>query len=134
MSNAPSEPNPFAPSSSLPGVSSEAFGLPADKLKKVEAVIKDAGQFWLAILICFLCTGIGLLLIGPWYLIRLLQWNSLAKEFPVLTQPNSPLGSLPMRFQSSRWKLIAGLIFAMAILLLLVMYVVLVVSLSAGTP
>ncbi|KLU04964.1 putative signal peptide protein [Rhodopirellula islandica] len=88
-------------------------GLPPDVVKKVEAIIKDARQFWLAIVLCFFCSGIGLVIIFPWYLFRLFQWRSLAQQHPFLTEPNAPTGSLPKRFQSAKLKLILGIVFGL---------------------
>jgi hypothetical protein len=79
-------------------------------LKKIEAVIKDAGQFWLAIIACILCTWVGAIIIGPWYLARLFQWNAIAKAQPMLLAPNVPRGSVAQRFQASRIKLIIGMV------------------------
>ena len=87
-------------------------------LRKIEAIIKDAGQFWLAILMCILCTGLGSIINGPWYLVRLIQWNSIAQAQPMLLDPNVPRGSIEQRFQSAKTKLIIGMGFGAVILLL----------------
>ena len=110
--------NPYA----SPAETSGPVGpnLPAEIVPKVEAIIKDAGQFWLAILLCFLCTGIGMLIVGPWYLVRLFQWSSIGKRYPQLMAMDVPPGSLEQRFQSSQWKLIVGLVFGVLIALLMV--------------
>jgi hypothetical protein len=78
--------------------------------KKINAIIKDAGQFWLALVLCIFCGLIGMLLLGPWYLVRLLQWNAMSNAYPQLLDPNTPQGSLPRRFQAAKWKLIVGLV------------------------
>ncbi len=65
------------------------------------------------------CTLIGLLLIGPWYMTRLLQWNAMARTYPWLLNPNLPAGGLAQRFQSSKWKLIAGLVGGLLLALIL---------------
>ena len=99
--------------------------------KKIEAVIKDANQFWLAILMCIFCSALGAVIIGPWYLVRLLQWNSIARAQPMLLDPNVPRGSLQQRFQSAKWKLIVGISFGAFIFLLTVLYVAMLAA-SAG--
>ncbi len=90
-------------------------------LKKIEAIIKDAGQFWLAILLCIVCTGVGTIIIGPWYLVRLMQWNSMAQAHPMLLAPNVPHGSLEQRFRSAKIKLIIGMSFGAVIFLLVIL-------------
>ena len=96
--------------------------------KKIEAIIKDAGQFWLAIILCVFCSGLGALIIGPWYFVRLLQWNSIARSQPLLLDPNVPRGSVAQRFQSAKIKLIIGIGFGALIFLLFVLYVVLLIA------
>ncbi|MDP1562198.1 MAG: hypothetical protein Q8M16_12535 [Pirellulaceae bacterium] len=66
---------------------------PADR-KKLDVVIKDAGQFWIAIVLCILCSAIGSIIIPFWYLARLIQWNGLAKKYPALTVNGAPEGSI----------------------------------------
>jgi hypothetical protein len=120
-------PNPYA----APQVDAT---LPAEAnpdLKRIEAVIKDAGQFWLAIVMCIFCSGLGAIIIGPWYLVRLLQWNSIATAQPMLLDPNVPRGSLAQRFQSARWKLIVGISFGVLMLVLTAIYVIVLVSMSS---
>ena len=93
-------------------------------IKKAEAIIKDAGQVLLAVLIGFLCTGLAAFVIGPFYLYRLFGWNKLAQQCPALLSPGSPPGSLEQRFQAAKGKLIGGVIVG-GILLTLVMAVIL---------
>jgi len=78
-------------------------------MKKIEAIIKDARMVAIAVLLCLLCSGCGFIIIGPWYLVRLLQWNTWATNCPALLDPNAEYGSLPQRFQSSKSRLIIGL-------------------------
>lgn len=92
---------------------------PKDKAK-LDAVVKDAGQFWLACILCILCSVIGAILIPIWYTIRLLQWNKLAKKYPKLMTGNPRKGSLQAKFQSSQWKLIVGLVLGCVIFCLVV--------------
>jgi len=86
---------------------------------KLIAIIKDANQFWIAILLCFVCTGVGMLIIGPWYLVRLFQWHRLAASDPNLLQANMPPGSLAQQFQVARVKLWIGLVVGAFFMLLL---------------
>ena len=111
------QPNPYA---SPESASSTASGLSIDpaSLKKIEAIIKDAGQFWLAILMCIVCSALGSIIIGPWYLVRFLQWNSMSHAQPMLLEPNAPRGSLAQRFQSAKIRLIVGMSFGALIFLL----------------
>ncbi|MFK8110921.1 MAG: MJ0042-type zinc finger domain-containing protein [Rubripirellula sp.] len=104
-------PNPYQPSAAPLGFPQEpnGVGIPSEDAVKIEAVIKDAGQIVIAVLLCLLCSGFGFLIIGPWYLVRLLQWNKWAAKYPALTTPNAPKSSLSQRFQSSRTRLIIGL-------------------------
>ncbi len=85
--------------------------------KRLEAVIKDANQFWLAILLVFVCTCLGSIIIGPWYFVRFLQWQKLAEKYPGLLNVPVPLGSLADRFQRAKLKLLAGAISGLLILL-----------------
>ena len=56
------------------------------------------------------CTLIGLFVIIPWYGIRLLQWNRLASEYPILVDPAAPAGSLSDKFRRTKKKLIMGMV------------------------
>ena len=91
---------------------------------RVEAIIKDAGQFWLAILMCIFCTGLGAIIIGPWYFVRLLQWHAIARAQPMLVDPHVPHGSLAQRFQAARTRLIIGMSFGGVVLLLLLVLII----------
>ncbi len=111
--------NPYAPSST-------AFHSPTLEFepavqKKIEAVIKDANQFLLAILLCFLCSAVGMVLIGVWYLVRFLQWNALAKAYPKLMDPAAAPRSIAKRFQSAQWKLIVGMSFGFTLLIIFIL-------------
>jgi hypothetical protein len=97
-------------------------------VEKVEAIIKDAGQFWLAILMCIFCSGLGSIIIGPWYLVRLLQWNSLATSQPMLVDPHVSRGSIAHRFQSAKIKLIIGICFGAVTLVLTVLVVAVLIA------
>ena len=106
------DPNPFAPPVTVSDIDrTRVLGnIDPATLKKVKAVVKDANQFWLAILLCVLCGGgMGMLIIGPWYLVRLIQWGSLAQQQPMLMDRDVPRGSLAQRFQSAKIRLIIGL-------------------------
>jgi len=117
------QPNPYAPPETDPMAQAVPMQGPVDQavVKKIEAIVKDADQFWMAILLCFLCTGLGMIIIGPWYFVRLLQWNSMARAQPLLLDPNVPYGSLAKRFQSARTKLIIGMSFGAVIMLLAIL-------------
>jgi hypothetical protein len=115
---ATNEPNPYA----APQVEIPPAWAANPEQKKIEAVIKDANQFWLAIVLCIFCSGIGAILIGPWYFFRLLQWGSIARAQPALLDPNVPRGSLEQRFQSARWKLIVGICVGAFMFLLTCLY------------
>jgi hypothetical protein len=115
------KPNPYAAPQAPPSAAPETAVDPAS-LKRIEAIIKDAGQFWLAILMCFFCTGLGAVIIGPWYLVRLVQWNAIARGQPMLLDPNVPRGSLARRFQSAKTKLIIGIAFGAVTLLLAIVF------------
>lgn len=117
------QPNPYAAPETDSTAASQGNFDPTS-LKMIEAIIKDAGQFWLAIIMCIVCTGLGALIIGPWYLIRLIQWNSIARAQPMLLAPNVLRGSLEQRFQSAKIKLIIGISFGAVILLLLILLLV----------
>ena len=123
--------NPYAPTGEVGAPPhSETLGIDPATAKKAEAIIKDAGQFWLAILLCFICSGFGPLIIGPWYIVRWVQWSSLAKRFPQLKDPNAPPASLQKRFQGAQWKLIVGIVSG-AILFVLSMLLITMMSIAA---
>ena len=118
-----SEENPYAAPSVNPlgdhVVENSRIRLDRVDLVKAEAIIKDASQFWLAIILCFLCTAIGCIIVPIWYAFRLLQWNRIAKKYPDLMAADVPAKSFQAKFQSSQWKLITGLVFGCLILALI---------------
>ena len=126
------QPNPYAAPATDSTAASHGNVDPAS-LKKIEAIIKDAGQFWLAIIICIVCSGVGSIIIGPWYLVRLIQWNSMAQAQPRLLERNVPRGSLAQRFQSAKIKLIIGMSFGAVILLLVILSVILLFVISVNS-
>lgn len=85
---------------------------------KVDAVIKDAGQYWLAILCCFVCTGVGFVVIGPWYYLRLRQWHALADKHVVLMTIDPTPGSVADRFQRAKGQIKIGLGFGAGLFIL----------------
>ena len=115
-------PNPYQPTEASGTVPTAAQIDPAT-IVKMEAIIKDAGQFWLAILICMLCTCLGSLIIAPWYLARLRQWNTIAEQYPVLLDKGAPAGSLAQRFQAAKGKLITGITFGLLVIGVLLLIV-----------
>ncbi len=90
-------------------------------LKKVQAIIKDANQFWLAMLLCLFC-GVAPIIIGPWYLVRLVQWSSVARTQPMLLAAHAPPGSLARQFRSAKTKLMIGVCFGAVMFLLVLLY------------
>lgn len=133
------QPNPYA--APVTGdATGPAIGAPSNidppSLKKIEAIIKDAGQFWLAIIMCIVCSALGSIIIGPWYLVRFLQWRTIAREQPMLLDPNVPRGSVAQRFQSAKIKLIIGMSFGALIFMLvgLLFIVSFAGALAANSP
>lgn len=128
------EVNPYAaPGADQPATQNELED-PAT-LAKIEAIIKDASQFWLAILLCIFCSALGAVLIGPWYLVRLLQWNAIAQSYPQLLDPYAPPGSLPQRFQSARKRLFVGIGFGVVAVLFGTMIILaLLLTTAASAP
>jgi len=115
--------NPYASPQPDAGYASPEIAEKAT-MAKIEAIIKDAGQFWLAILLCIFCSALGSLIIGPWYFVRLLQWNSIARAQPMLLEPTVPKGSIAQRFQTARIRLIIGIGFGVLMVILVLLYVV----------
>lgn len=115
-----SEENPYAAPSASPksDVLDEDYRirLEARDHQKAEAIIKDAGQFWLAIIICIACSILGAIIIPIWYTVRLIQWNGLAKKYPALLASDVPAKSMQARFKSSQWKLITGVVAGLIIM------------------
>jgi hypothetical protein len=127
--------NPYAPTPTPIGTE-YAVPMDAATLKQFDAIVKDANQFWIAILLCLLCSGIGSVLIGVWYLSRLVQWNSMSKAYPLLMVENPPPGSMAARFQAAKAKLIIGLVVGIVLLFLILAYLALLyfVGLATQTP
>ena len=109
-----SEQNPYAPPSVIAPVDplgdESSIKLDDSDQKRVNAIIQDAGQFWMATILCIVCVVIGLPLMAAWYAMRLWQWNRLAEKYPKLLASNAPRKSIQAKFQAARWKMIAGLI------------------------
>lgn len=103
---------------------------PPEVIAKAEAIIKDASQFWLAIVVCLFCSAIGFLIIGPWFLFRLLQHNSLGRKHPNLIVPNSIAGSLEQRFQKAKTGLMIGVGVSVVTLLVMVAGILAMIFLS----
>jgi hypothetical protein len=117
------ESNPYSSPITDPAVDPRGgpqIALDAATLKKVEAIIKDAGQYWLAILICLVCSALGSIIIGPWYLARLLQWQQIARQQPQLLTPGAPRGTLEQRFQTAKRHLMIGIGFGGLVLLVMI--------------
>ena len=107
--------NPYAPT--ISSAVANTSGVDPVLLAKVNAIIKDAGQFWIAMVLCLLCSALGSLVIGIWYAVRLMQWNAIAKSHPLLMDPNAAPGSVAAKFQGAKIKLIIGMVFGIVILL-----------------
>ena len=131
MSNDPT--NPYASTSMPTESNSIPAGVDPALLAKINAIVKDAGQFWLAMILCLCCSALGSVIIGIWYAVRLMQWNAIANSQSWLMVPNAPSGSLQAKFQGARTKLIIGMVFGFVILFLLFAYVCLL-SLGATAP
>ena len=99
---------------------------PLDRTK-IDAIIKDASQFWLAIVICIFCSALGSLIVPIWYFVRLQQWNQLAKKYPSLAHPRSQ-ATPPNAFRSAKWQLTTGIVAGIVVLCLYILaFAVLVV-------
>jgi uncharacterized integral membrane protein len=92
-------------------------------LRRIQAVTKDAGQVWLAILMGFVCTALTWVLICPWFAYRLHSWNRLSREYPQLLAPGAAPGSIEAKFQRARVELITGLVVGVVMLLLFVVLI-----------
>ena len=105
--------DPYAPTNPTEqfSFSETELGIPKADLKRAKAVVKDADQFWLAILLCFLCVALAPFLIGPWYLSRRLAWQSLGTKYPVLMDSSAPPNTFPGRFQRANTKLFIAFAF-----------------------
>ena len=122
-----SEENPYAsPPVNAPVDPLEEFRIRLDGPDhvKAEAIIKDAGQFWVAIILCVLCSLIGPIIVPIWYTVRLVQWNRLSNKYPDLMVAHVSRGTFQAKFQSAQWKLITGLVFGYLMLGLLTLYFV----------
>ena len=117
------ETNPYASPIQVGTVSDpeHELGIEASDLKKLWAITKDADQFWLALILCFLCSAFGALFVPAWYGVRLMQWNKFKTKYPVLLEP--PRTQIQMKFVSARTKLIAGFSVGSLFLLILAFFV-----------
>ena len=129
MSDGPT--NPYAPIST-PFATDMPVPMDNPTRAKLDAIIKDANQFWIAILLCIFCSGFGSLIIGIWYWVRLVQWNAMARTHPLLMAENSPPDSLAGKFQRAKVKLIVGLAIGAVMLLLLFAYIALLFIATAN--
>ena len=128
-----SKPNPYQAPHAVPALplgTGADVALPEKDLKKANAIIKDAGQFWLAGILCIFCALIGAVIVPIWYSIRLFQWHGLRKRFPALMNIDAAPGSLSKKFQSAQWKLIVGLAIGCVIFLLVLAMLVLPLLIS----
>jgi hypothetical protein len=130
VSNSPN--NPYAPTA-LP-TDNDSSQIDPVLLAKINAIIKDAGQFWIAILLCILCSALGSVIIGIWYAVRLMQWNAIANSQPLIMAPNPAPGSIAAKFQGAKVKLIVGVVFGVCIFALMIAYVVFMVLVIPTLP
>ena len=114
------EQNPYAAPASARNSESpdEQFRIRLDGRDHVRAIaiITEANQFWVAMLLSTFCVVFGSIIILIWYGVRLLQWSRLAKKYPELLATNPPPKSMQARFQASRWKLTIGIVFGLIII------------------
>jgi len=82
-----------------------ALAMTPEDVKKARNVIREADQFWVAILLMFVCSIGAIFLLVPWYWVRFAQWNGLANKYPQLLASNAPIGSLPDKFLKAKLKL-----------------------------
>ncbi len=87
----------------------EPLGLPEERQQQLEAVIKEAGQVWLVVMLSFCCGPLSILLVAPWYGIRLQQWIGLATDFPELNDATNRHWQA-VQFRSAKIKLLVGLV------------------------
>ncbi|MCA9105792.1 MAG: hypothetical protein KDA83_10225 [Planctomycetales bacterium] len=84
--------------------------------KTIEAIIKDANQLVVVLVMCLCLTMLGTLVVMPWYSFRLWQWYSLAGRHPSLMVYRPPLGSFADQFQRAKANLWSGLFIGFAFL------------------
>lgn len=77
-------------------------------LKKIEVIIYDANHTVLAIGLCITWLGLGGILVGLWYLVRLRQWNAIARAYPALLESEAPWDDFSLRFTAAKKKLVLG--------------------------
>jgi hypothetical protein len=132
----PYQPPVFADGGMQTTNSSEVdFPISPEDLKKAKAVIKEGDQFWVAILAMIFCSALGILLLGPWYFVRYLQWKSLAAKYPQLIASNSVRGSLPDKFLKAKLKLQICMGIGVVLLLLILLFALsLGVFMTIGVP
>ena len=104
------EKNPYAsPVSAVPVRDTVQDELDLQDWKKARAIIKDAGSFWLGIILCFICCAVGVVL-SLHYFLRYQQWRSLASKYPVLVSNDGAASSFKAKFKSAQWKLLTGMV------------------------
>jgi hypothetical protein len=87
-----------------------------------------------AIIMCIVCSGVGALIIGPWYLVRLMQWNSLARKYPALLERAVARHRIEARFQSAKIKMLIGIGFGVVIFLMVLFVFILPIALAEFRP
>jgi hypothetical protein len=90
--------------------------------RRAKAVVQDADNVYLAILLATCICGIAWLFMFPWFGFRLLQWYQLNSQFEELRHPNafSPHAEFTSRFPDAKLKLWIGTIVGGGFFLLLI--------------
>ena len=73
------------------------------------AIIVDARGFWIVFLLSIPCFAFGPLM-ALVFVMRLVQWNQLAKKYPQLLDSDVTRKSFEAKFKAARWKLITGVV------------------------
>lgn len=90
----------------------EQFDLTESGVRRAQAVVSDARGVFFVLFLASCAFGIGWLIMLPWYIYRLRQWQMLNREFFELRQPNSfsRNAKLASDFQDARLRLIFGIV------------------------
>lgn len=101
--------NPYAAPAVVEAQLVNGLQVPEKDKEKIAAIIKDANQFWLALILCLLCSIVGAMIVPIWYFSRFQQWNKMSSKYPALNNPDASPKSVTARFQAAHWKLITGM-------------------------
>ena len=97
---------------------------------KIEVIIRDAREWWAAVLLCVCLVGVGALIIGAWYLMRFVQWRKMAHQHPMLLNPDAPRNSLGQRFQAAQTSLLIGMSVGWLVWFLILVVIILAFALA----